>query len=104
MKSRPMWPKSFNARTTSGRLRLRSSAALQALQTSKTTESEVLLSLLEGLLPDAPAVTEPRFTISLANAPKNPKQLELQWSEAMQLYQDLQSALQMSYGECSGPH
>jgi hypothetical protein len=47
---------------------------------------------------------EPKFTISLANAPKNPKQLELQWSEAMQLFHDLGDALQMSYGECSGPH
>jgi len=52
----------------------------------------------------APVHMEPKFTISLENALKNPKLLELRWSEAMQLFHDLGSALQMSYGECSGPH
>ena len=49
MRYRPLWPKSSNARTTYGRLRLRSSAALQALQTSKTTGYAEPSYLLEGL-------------------------------------------------------
>ena len=104
MRYRPLWPRLSNARTTYGHLRLRSSAALQALQTSKTTEFEALSYLLEALPLDEPAAMEPRFTISLASAPNRPKTLELQWSEAIQLFLNLESALQMSSRECSGPH
>jgi hypothetical protein len=52
----------------------------------------------------ASAATEPRFIISLASAPNRPKTLELQWSEAIQLFHNLESALLMSSKECSGPH
>jgi hypothetical protein len=40
MRFRPMLPRSSNARTTYGRLRLRSSAALQTSQMKKITESD----------------------------------------------------------------
>ena len=104
MRYRPLLPRSSNALTTYGRLRLRSSAALQALQMSKTTEYGVPSYLLEGLPLDELAATEPRFIISLGDVPNSPKTLELQWSEAIQLFLNLESALLMSSEECSGPH
>jgi DNA polymerase len=48
--------------------------------------------------------TEPKFIISLGDVPNSPKTLELQWSEAIQLFHNLESALLMSSKECSGPH
>jgi hypothetical protein len=104
MRYRPLLPRSSNARMIYGRLRLQSSAALQASQTSKITGYAVPSYLLEGLRQDAPAATEPKFIISLGNVPSRPKTLELQWSEVIQLFQNLESVLLMSLKECSGPH
>ena len=104
MRYRPLLPRSSNARMIYGPLRLRSSAALHFLQIKKTAELEELSCLLEDLRQAELQATEPKFTISLANALNSQKTLELQWSEAMQLFLDLASALQMSSRECSGPH
>ena len=104
MRYRPLLPRSSNARMIYGRLQLRSSAALQASQTSKITGCAVPSYLLEGLPQGAPAVTEPKFIISLGSAPNSPKTLELQWSEVIQLFQNLESVLLMYLKECSGPH
>ena len=104
MRYRPLLPRSSNALTTYGRLRLRSSAALQALQMSKTTECAVLSYSREGQPLVELQAMEPKFTISLGNVPNRPRTLELQWSEAIQLFLNLESALLMSSEECSGPH
>ncbi len=104
MRYRPLLPRSSNARTTYGRLRLLSSAASQALQISKITGFAEPLYLLEDQPLDELQATEPKFTILLASAPNRPKTLELQWSEAIQLFLDLESALLMSSRGCSGPH
>jgi hypothetical protein len=99
-----MFKKSSSAPTTFGRRRLRSSAALQAWQMSRTTAFEARL-YSQAAAPQAELqAMEPRFTISLASAPNRPKTLELQWSEAIQLFLDLESALLMSSRGCSGPH
>jgi hypothetical protein len=104
MRYRPLLPRSSNARTTYGRLRLLSSAASQASRMSRTTESEELSCLLEDLRQVELQATEPKFIISLGDVPNSPKTLELQWSEAIQLFHNLESALLMSSKECSGPH
>jgi hypothetical protein len=71
---------------------------------SKITGFAEPLYLLEDQPLDELQATEPKFTILLASAPNRPKTLELQWSEAIQLFHNLESALLMSSKECSGPH
>ena len=104
MRYRPLLPRSSNARMIYGRLRLQSSAALQASQKSTGTASTAPLYSPEDQPQAAHQAMEPKFIISLANAPNSPKTLELQWSEAMQLFLSLGNALQMFSKECSGPH
>ena len=104
MRYRPLLPRSSNALTIYGHRRLRSSAASRAWQMSKTNAFEARL-YSQAAAPQAEhQVMEPRFTISLASAPNRPKTLELQWSEAIQVFLDLESALLMSSRACSGPH
>jgi hypothetical protein len=95
---------SFNAQMISGRQALRSSAALRAWQTRTINEFEVLLSSLEGVPLDELPPTVRKFTILRENVPKNPRMLGMLWSEATASFQDLEDALQMFSGECSGPH
>ena len=103
-KFRPMLRTSFNARMTSGRRQLRSSAALQAWQTKTITEYEVLLSSLEDLPPDVLRAMARKFTTLRASAPQSQMTLGTLWSEATASPQDLENALQMFSKECSGPH
>ena len=99
-----MYKRSSSAPTISGHRRLRSSAALHSYQTRKMAGSEVRSFSLAAAQQAAPAVTEPRFIISLDAAPNRPGTLELQWSEAIRLCLNLVHALRMSCAECSGPH
>ena len=104
MRFRPMLRTSFNVRTTSGRLRSQSSAALQLSRMLKTIAYGAhSFSLVDQPLA-APAPTAPKFTTSLVSAPKNPTQYATLWCEATASPQDLENALQMFSGECSGPH
>ena len=104
MRFRPLLRTSFNAQTTSGRRRLRSSAALQAWQTKTITEYEVLLSSPEDLPLDVLRAMARRSTISHASAQPSQMMLGTLWSEATASPQDLENALQMFSRECSGPH
>jgi hypothetical protein len=89
---------------TSGRRRLRSSAALQAWQMKTINEFEVLLSSLEEPPLDELLAMVRKSIISHVNAQKNPTTLGTLWSEATASPQDLENALQMFSKECSGPH
>ena len=104
MRFRPMLRTLFNARTTSGRLRLRNSVALNSLPMRRITESEALSFLLEGLPPDVRQAMAHRFTTLPANAPKTLMKYATLWCADTQSLQDLESALQMFSRECSGPH
>jgi hypothetical protein len=95
---------SFNAQMTSGRRRLRSSAALRAWQMKTITEYEVLSFLQEDLPPDVLQAMARKFTTLRASAPQNRMTLGTLWSEATASSQDLENALQMFSKECSGPH
>ena len=101
---RPMLRTSFNARMTSGRRQLRSSAALRVWQTKTITEYEVFLSSLEALPLDELRRTALNCTISRASAQMTPRLYGTLWSEATASPQDLENALQMFSKECSGPH
>jgi hypothetical protein len=68
------------------------------------TEYEVLSFLQEDLPPDVLQAMGLNYTICRENAPKTRKQYATLWSEATASPQDLENALQMFYGECSGPH
>ena len=101
---RPMLRTSFNARMTSGRRQLRSSAALRAWQMKTITEYEVLSYLQEALPPDVLQAMARNYTICRENAPKTRMLYGTLWSEATASPQDLENALQMFSKECSGPH
>ena len=104
MKFRPMLRTSFNARTISGRRRLRSSAALQAWQTKTITEYEVLLSSPEGQLLEELHHMARKSITSPESAQPTPRLYGTLWSEATASPQDLENALRMFSGRCSGPH
>lgn len=95
---------SFNAQMTSGRRRLRSSAALRAWQMKTITEYEVLLSSPEALPLDVLQAMARKFTTLRASAQQNRMTLGTLWSEATASFQDLENALLMFSRECSGPH
>ena len=98
-----MSEKSYNARTIFGRLLLLNLTVLLVLLAVMAV-SVVRSFSLEDQPQVAPVPTEPKSITLHVSVPANPRLLELQWSEAMQLYLDLESALLMSYGACSGPH
>jgi hypothetical protein len=68
------------------------------------TEYEVLSFLQEVLPPEELQAMALNYTICRENAPKIRKQYATLWSEATASHQDLENALQMFSGECSGPH
>jgi hypothetical protein len=102
MRFRPMLQTSSNARTTSGRLRLRSSTASRTSPMKKITESEALSFLLEGLPPAVRRATARKFTTLPASAPKSLMKYATLWCVATQSRQDLVNALQMCSRGCSG--
>ena len=104
MRFRPLLRTSFNAQMTSGRRRLRSSAALRAWQMKTITEYEVLSYLQEDLPPDVLQAMARKFTTLRASAPQPQMMLGTLWSEATASSQDLENALLMFSRECSGPH
>ena len=101
---RPMLRTSFNARMTSGRRQLRSSAALRVWQTKTITEYEVLSYLQEALPLDVLQAMARKFTTLRASAQPSQMMLGTLWSEATASPQDLENALRMFSKECSGPH
>ena len=69
MKFRPMLRTSFNARTTSGRHQLRSSAALHSWQMQKIAEYEAHLYSQEVQRQVEQALMEHRYITSLETVP-----------------------------------
>ena len=104
MRYRPLLRTSFNAPTTYGRHRLRSSAAWQTWQTTRITESVALLYSLEVPPQVVRRAMDSKCITSLASALRNLMQYEPLWSEGITLSLPTENESQMFFGECSGPH
>ena len=104
MKFRQTLQKSSNVRMTFGRVRLRSSAALAALQTMRITVSVAPSSSLEEALQAELQATAHRFITSRANAQPTLKERATLWFAESQSSQDLEDGLLMFSKGCSGPH
>ena len=101
---RPMLQTSFNARTTSGRVRLRSSAAYQSFLMTRIRELEARLSLLGGApLEGLQAMAHKSITL-LESVLKSLTQLEQQWLLEDKSYQIMVAEQQMSLKGCFALH